>query len=164
MRRLILMRHAKSAWDTDADSDHARPLNRRGKRAAPLVAAALAEAGWSPDFVLLSDAKRTRQTFKRMGRVWDPPPPAAARHTLYHAGLDALSWELRALCPEPHTVLALGHNPGWSEALFALSAAPQTLKTADAACLTSPAHTWAEALAGSFTLERLIRARALAPT
>ena len=43
MKKLILMRHAKSAWNTDAPSDHARPLNERGRKSAPLIAKKLKE-------------------------------------------------------------------------------------------------------------------------
>lgn len=160
MRRLILMRHAKSAWDTGV-ADHARPLNARGKAAAPRVAAALESAGWLPELVLLSDSKRTKQTLKRMHRAWSVAPPAVALSALYHAGLPALESALLAHAAELQTVLALGHNPGWSDALFSLAGLPHPLKTADAACLSSGAESWAEALRGPWSVSALIRARAL---
>lgn len=155
------MRHAKSAWDTGAPSDHARPLNRRGKRAAPQVAAALERAGWLPDLVLLSDAKRTKQTLKRMRRAWSERPSAVALEALYHAGLPELEAALLTHAGGAQTVLALGHNPGWSDALFSLAGLPQPLKTADAACLSSPAASWPAALKGPFSVSALIRARSL---
>ncbi|MEL7089640.1 MAG: histidine phosphatase family protein, partial [Planctomycetota bacterium] len=57
-RTLILMRHAKSSWDDPGLTDHDRPLNRRGRLAAPLMAAWLAEIDAAPDHALVSSAIR----------------------------------------------------------------------------------------------------------
>ena len=65
MRQLLLLRHAKSSWDDPALSDHARPLNARGRRAATAMAQAMRELGLAPDIVLVSSARRTLQTLKR---------------------------------------------------------------------------------------------------
>ena len=61
MKTLTLVRHAKSDWDTPA-SDHDRPLNRRGMKAAPKVGSAIAERGNIPDLVLSSTALRAVTT------------------------------------------------------------------------------------------------------
>ena len=66
-RRLIVLRHAKSAWDTDAATDHERPLNKRGRRDALRVAEKIAKLGWQPEQVISSDAERTRETWKGGG-------------------------------------------------------------------------------------------------
>ena len=65
-RRLIVMRHAKSSWKDPGQTDHERPLNGRGRRSAPLVAARLAELGWAPTRVHSSDAARTVETWRGM--------------------------------------------------------------------------------------------------
>ena len=63
LRRLIVLRHAKSAWDTDAPSDHARPLNKRGRGDLPLVARLLeAMEADLPELVICSPAQRARET------------------------------------------------------------------------------------------------------
>ncbi len=62
MRRLILMRHAEAAVETGA-GDHARPLTHRGQSEALRAGEALAEVG-CPEFALVSDSRRTRQTFE----------------------------------------------------------------------------------------------------
>ena len=49
VRRLIVMRHAKSSWKDPNLDDHERPLNKRGRRDAPMVADAIFERGWIPD-------------------------------------------------------------------------------------------------------------------
>ena len=64
MRRLILIRHAKSAWDGPNLSDHDRPLAPRGRRGAAWIGETLRAQGWVPDAVLCSTAMRTRQTLE----------------------------------------------------------------------------------------------------
>ncbi len=161
-RRLVLMRHAKSAWNTAAGSDHARPLSNRGRRDAPRMAAWLLDAGWRPDAVVSSDATRTRQTWEHMAPVFDEPlPPVHFHDTLYHASLDALRrvgfhWPARW-----GTVLALGHNPGWENAVAELSGASDYMPTASCALLVGEGDTWWEALEGRWTLEQLVRPREL---
>ena len=83
MYRVIVMRHAKSSWKTDAPTDHARPLNKRGKRDAPRIARELELRGWVPQLVLSSDSKRTRQTFKRMRKEFEEEVPVEWEPTFY---------------------------------------------------------------------------------
>ena len=59
---LLILRHAKSAWDTDAASDFDRPLSKRGRKAAPRVGRYLMQQGLIPDFVISSPATRAEQT------------------------------------------------------------------------------------------------------
>jgi phosphohistidine phosphatase len=66
MRQLLLLRHAKSAWDDPALADHARPLNGRGRAAARLMAAEMQHLGLTPDLVLVSSARRTLQTLEAL--------------------------------------------------------------------------------------------------
>ena len=73
VRRLVIMRHAKSSWKDQKLDDHERPLNNRGRRDAPIVADAIFERGWIPDIILVSSSKRTIQTLEgmshRMGKT-----------------------------------------------------------------------------------------------
>jgi phosphohistidine phosphatase len=108
LKRLILTRHAKSDWANAAQGDHARPLNRRGRRSAAALGAWLREKGLIPDQILCSDAMRTRETFLRM----DLPEGIATRflRPLYHARQEDILEVLREV--EGDCVLMLGHNPG----------------------------------------------------
>jgi len=161
-RRLILMRHAKSSWKDLSLADHDRPLNARGKSDAARVAARLLELGWVPQKVTSSDAKRTRQTWKGMAKVL--PDGIEARFTpeLYLAGLDSIRAESRSWDTAIGTVLTLGHNPGWEEALSHLTGRDDGMTTANAALLIGRGASWAEALSGPWQLEDLIRPRELA--
>ncbi|MFW8596257.1 SixA phosphatase family protein [Cribrihabitans neustonicus] len=103
---LILSRHAKSAWDTNPPSDHARPLNKRGRRSAPAIGAWLREAGQVPDQVIASSALRARETWKLMGLQ----AHAAFTERLYMASSEMILKELRQA--EHPRVMVIGHNPG----------------------------------------------------
>lgn len=105
-RRLILMRHAKSAWDDPALTDHARPLNARGRRSAEALGAWLRRRGYRPEEALVSDAQRTRDTFAGLAL----PLTARFEPRLYHAEPPQLLARLReAKAP---CVLLIAHNPG----------------------------------------------------
>jgi phosphohistidine phosphatase len=149
-RRLILMRHAKSSWESDAPTDHDRPLNARGRRDAPRVAARLAELGWAPELILSSDAQRTRETCQLLrAALPDPVLPVEFLPTLYLGGVQELRACVRELPDRCRTVLVLGHNPGWEEAASWLSGRQITLKTAGAALLAARGPSWVDTVASS---------------
>ncbi len=68
MKRLYLIRHAKSSWSNLKISDFERPLNHRGKREAPLMAQRLAQQGVCPDVLISSPAQRARTTAEIVAR------------------------------------------------------------------------------------------------
>ena len=124
-RELLLLRHAKSAWDTDARTDFDRPLARRGLKSAPKVGRFLAKEGLRPDYVISSPAERARQTVllacAELGLDeedvhWD--------RRIYHAGVRALVGVLRETPERTSRVLMVGHNPGFEQLLEYLSAEP----------------------------------------
>src|SRR3954452_14534420 len=65
MKRLYVLRHAKSSWDDPALGDHDRPLAPRGRKAAKAIARHLRDERVEPELVLCSTAKRARQTLER---------------------------------------------------------------------------------------------------
>ncbi len=135
MKRLIILRHAKSSWKDDSLSDHQRPLNKRGRRDAPRMGEALASRGWVPDLVLSSDATRTRQTWKRVARAMPDEIPVRWIPDFYHAGSIAVLKEMIDLPEEAGTVMVVGHNPGWENLVSMLSGRLERMTTANAALL-----------------------------
>ncbi len=147
-RRLIVMRHAKSSWSSEAVTDHERPLNDRGRRDAPNVGVRLVQLRWHPEWVLSSDSLRTRETFGGMLEAFDEEPPVHFTRALYHAGIAEVRREAFLVPDEIQTLLLLGHNPGWEEIVSVLAAEDVILKTASAALLEGPRDSWSGALRG----------------
>ena len=113
MKTILLLRHAKSALGEPGLSDHDRPLNGRGVKAAELMAQHLVLDAPRPDLILCSTATRTRQTLAPLvGRFESPAPPIALEKGLYLASEDTLQKRLRALPGNVGTVLVIGHNDG----------------------------------------------------
>ena len=113
-RRLILTRHAKSAWDDPAMADHDRPLNHRGRRSALELGEWLGSRGYEPDQVLCSTAQRTRETWATVAIApLEVTPKVEFIEALYHASPDVMLKVLRRATGE--SVMMLGHNPGIAE-------------------------------------------------
>ena len=119
MLQILVFRHAKTERDAGV-IDHDRALTDRGRRNARAMGGWLAEEDLVPDLALVSDAKRTRQTFEiaraafpvRMRTVSDPD--------LYHASEDAILASVRTVAPGPRRILICGHNPGLHDFTTAL--------------------------------------------
>ena len=162
MRRLILMRHAKSSWTSGAADDHSRPLNHRGKRDAPRVALELSRLGWEPEAVLSSDARRTRDTWARMSPRFDDVPVTFTRR-LYLAPVRQILDELSVVPGHVDTLLLLGHNPSWEAVACELTDRDIRMKTATAALLHGEFRDWRDAAAASglWSVERVLQPRKL---
>lgn len=140
VRRLIVMRHAKSSWKDPNLDDHERPLNKRGRRDAPMVADAIFERGWIPELVLVSSSKRTLQTLEgmshRMGKT-----PFEVRSGIYHATVIDLMGELEDML-DNGTTMIIGHNPGSEILVNHLSGEWHTMPTATAVLLLHSGSSW----------------------
>jgi phosphohistidine phosphatase len=115
MKQLTLVRHAKSSWKDAGLPDHDRPLNKRGKRDAPVMGERLRAAGPRPDLLLSSSAKRARSTAKAVARAIDYPVDAIALdERLYLADVEELIAVIRGLDDHHEHVMLFGHNPGFT--------------------------------------------------
>ncbi|WP_329407628.1 histidine phosphatase family protein [Streptomyces sp. NBC_00704] len=119
-RRLVVLRHAKSAWPHGVP-DHERPLAPRGLRDAPAAGRALDEAGCRPDLALCSTAVRVGRTWELVHARWDPPPPVRFDPRLYGADAAALLDIVHETPDEVGTLLLVGHNPGLAELVLHLA-------------------------------------------
>ena len=111
-KRLILLRHAKSAWDNLSTADFERPLSSRGRKAAPLVGAYLARRGMVPGLVLSSSAKRAVETLDLACADWQTKPTVRKLKSLYLAMPREMLRRVQAVGREPDCVMLVGHNPG----------------------------------------------------
>jgi phosphohistidine phosphatase len=120
LRRLVVLRHAKSAWP-EGIADDKRPLAPRGLRDAPAAGRALAESDCLPDLALCSTAVRARQTWDLASAQWGTPPPVRHDRRLYGADADELLDVVHEVQPQVETLLLIGHNPGLEELVLELA-------------------------------------------
>jgi phosphohistidine phosphatase len=116
LKILHLMRHAKSAWDQPGLADYERALNKRGKRDAPRMGAALS-ASLKPLGVHVSSARRARHTLRGICDGW-PQLAAIEHHTeerLYTFSSDQLSQWIRAQDDALAELFIISHNPGLTD-------------------------------------------------
>ncbi|MFF5858671.1 SixA phosphatase family protein [Streptomyces sp. NPDC012751] len=121
LRRLVVLRHAKSAWPEGVE-DRLRPLSPRGLRDAPAAGRVLAGGGPLPDLVLCSTAVRARRTWELVAAGWATPPPVRYDRRLYAADVEELLAVVREVPADVRTLLLVGHNPGLQELVSALAA------------------------------------------
>lgn len=169
-RELLILRHAKSAWDTGARTDFDRPLAPRGRKTAPRVGRWLADEGLAPDYVVASPAERAKQTVLAVcaelgieaGQVrWD--------RRIYGGGARTLVDVLRDSPADARRVLIAGHNPGLEDLLCTLCTERvgwpedgKLMPTATVARLEIGVP-WTELAPASARLVSLTRARSLEP-
>jgi phosphohistidine phosphatase len=126
MKRLTLVRHAKSDWSLPGQNDWDRPLNKRGQRDAPEMARRLRSRRLKPDLILSSPAVRAVTTASVMARELKVPAARVVQdERLYLAGPADLLAVVRELGGEAKHVMVFGHNPGMTEFANRLSAGDQ---------------------------------------
>ena len=109
-RKLVLLRHAKSAWPDLPD--HERPLAGRGRRDAPVMGRWLRAAGHVPDQVVCSTARRARETWELAQPGLGAAPPVSFEDRVYGASAAELLDLARHAPPDVQTLLIVGHDPG----------------------------------------------------
>jgi len=150
MRRLHLLRHAKSSWDDDALRDRDRPLAPRGRRATRRIAKWARKHDVRPQLVVSSSAVRARETLQGVlpglgePEVW-------IELALYAASAETLLERVRALPDEADEAMLVGHNPGLGDLLLLLAEPGELRDRAEAkvptgalATLEADIERWAE--------------------
>ncbi len=108
---LVLTRHAKSSWDNLNLTDHERPLSRRGREDAKLVAKYLATYEYTYKTILCSTSKRTSETLEIFLNYIHKVDQVNYLSYLYHASAETIRKEIMTL-DTGGTYMLLGHNPG----------------------------------------------------
>ncbi len=154
MKRLILIRHAKSSWSSGASADKSRPLNERGRAAATKVGAWLNEQGHRPDEVISSSAIRCAQTWDGIAEALGKDATVRFEDQLYLASANTMLAQLQA--SQNDVVLMLGHMPGIGEFARDLRRDPppsheafQKYPTGAVTVLDFKADSWADILMGT---------------
>lgn len=154
--RLVVLRHAKSAWPENVP-DHDRPLGARGRRDAPAAGRWLHAAGYVPDLVVCSTARRTRETWELVRpALGGADPETVYEPRVYAAGAAGLRAVLREVPRERRTVLLVGHQPGVQDLVLSLAD--------EAAGASHAPHPGASRADAHRPGDALVRARAKFPT
>ncbi len=170
MKRLTLLRHAKSGWDDPALRDFDRPLNDRGERAARVVGRHLRELDLRFDRAVASPAVRVRETIAQVEASLGRSLRAEPDRRLYLASAQQLLDVVRETDDVVGSLLLVAHNPGLEELAMLLTPDNPLRReialkypTATVAEIELEAERWADAEEGGGTLARFIRPRDLDP-
>ncbi|MFZ2904924.1 MAG: histidine phosphatase family protein [Cyclobacteriaceae bacterium] len=113
MKKLFVIRHAKSSWDNPMQNDFDRPLNKRGERDAPRMAKRLKEKRIVPDLMLTSPANRARTTCETFARILNyAAEKIKTEKSLYHADEDEILSVVKGVNEKHDEIILFGHNPG----------------------------------------------------
>lgn len=149
MKRLLLLRHAKSSWKDSELDDHDRPLNGRGRRDAPRMGRVLREQGLVPRAIVTSTAARARTTAAEVARAAGCEGRVIATERLYTATTADCLDVVREMGADADPLMIVGHNPTFEELVEQLTSEETRMPTAAIAVVgftldgdwsTLPAH------------------------
>lgn len=167
MKRLYLLRHAKSSWKEPGIEDLERPLSGRGRRAANAIARYLRDNGIDPELVLCSPARRARETLEGI------EPALGVRSVrvepgLYGADASTLLAHLQGVPDSIGSVMLIGHHPGLQQLTLDLVGTEDEVRglqekypTGALATLVIPGTSWGALNSGTAELVGFVRPRDL---
>ncbi len=159
MKRLLLMRHAKSDWEAEYGVDHDRPLNERGMRDAQVMGMVIAVRGLTPDLVLSSTAVRARTTAEIAAEAGRWQAEIRLDRSLYDSGADGVVTTAAGM-PEVESSMLVGHQPTWSILVRSLTGEPVDLKTATVVVIEFDFDSWTDLPRATGTLVDVLSPKA----
>jgi phosphohistidine phosphatase len=173
MKTIYILRHAKADQGDGAVRDHERPLNARGREAAPKMGAYMKAKGYKPALILCSTAQRTVETCNLV-RPSLGDMTVTFEEGLYLAEARSILERVRRLDDGLGSVMVIGHNPGLEQLANGLSSSPKNeaeeklhrrmrekFSTCSFAAIEFPAKTWRDIKTGGGTLKDFMRPRDL---
>jgi phosphohistidine phosphatase len=170
MRRLILLRHAKTERGAPGGRDRDRELTKRGQADGPLIGGYMAHHGLIPDLVLLSPAVRVRETWDLVLPALDKAPRIVKDERIYNASPDRLLGVIQEV-GKAHSLLVIGHNPSLHDLAVQLVATgdlaarerlAEKLPTSGLVVIDFSIEDWARLHPTSGRLERYVTPRLIA--
>jgi phosphohistidine phosphatase len=155
------MRHAKSDWKHPGLADHDRPLNKRGRRAAPLMANRLNDSQIEVDVILASSARRVQETLELMRPIWGAEAELFTEPSLYAASPEQICRHIRGLHDSWRSAMVVGHNPGMVALVCHLSGRDLDMPTAAVAIFQTGNASWSQTLAADWQLTAFWKPREL---
>lgn len=161
MKTIHLLRHAKSSWKDPGQTDFERPLNGRGREAAPLVGQFMLKQKIRPELILSSPAERARQTAALVIQSAKLNAELRFDERIYEASAARLLEVVSQIDETVGVALLVGHNPGMEDLLRVLTGESQTMPTAALARILLDVEKWSKVREGTGRLEWLVRAKEL---
>ncbi len=163
MKRLYLIRHAKSDWNHPGLSDEKRPLNERGLRDAPFMAQWLAAQSATPDTIISSHATRAQQTAGFFARAFHiPEEQIRTEKAVYEASVQTLLCLIASSPNHGSALLLVGHNYGLSEVVRYLAGRDiEEMGTCTIASFSLDIDSWEELAADTAHLNFQVHPREL---
>lgn len=129
MKRLFIIRHAKSSWDDLALDDFDRPLNKRGLKNAPFMGQLLKKKNVQPDMILHSPAKRTTQTAQLIAKEVKFEKALTPNQYIYEAYVSTLQEIVSYTYDTIQTLFLVGHNPAVTALAYTLCGFKEEMPT-----------------------------------
>ena len=161
MRKLLIMRHAKSSWDNAEISDFDRPLNPRGLQAAPFMGSQIYKNNLIPDLIVSSPAKRAKQTAVLVRGSAGVETNIEFEEKIYEASPTTLLYITSEISDKYKSVLIIGHNPGIEGFIRILTSETHQMPTAAVAQISLNIEKWADISINCGQLELLMRPKDL---
>ena len=170
MRRLLLLRHAKSDWADPGARDHDRGLAVRGRETAPRLGAYMVRHALVPDLALVSTALRARATWELVAAAFPGDVPVTYEERIYPGSGEGLLGLAREAKKSVHVLLLVGHNPAmrdFAELLIASGDVEmrqrllEKFPTAALAVIDFPIDDWTKLHPKAGRLDRFVIPRAL---
>lgn len=144
MKSLLVVRHAKSSWETEGQRDFDRPLNDRGRRDAPMMADRLIARGIVPDLLVSSPALRAKTTAELFASRFGVTD-IFFKPELYHAPAPIFYSVIGGLDEIASTACIFSHNPGITDFVSELtSARVDNMPTCAVFAVRAPIERWSE--------------------
>lgn len=157
MKKLYILRHAKSSWDNPVLADFERPLNERGTKTADFMGKFINKNDFSPDLILSSPAIRAKETANIVKKTADIHADVKFEENIYEASPQTLLKILSELNENLQSVMLVGHNPGLEGLIKLLTGEIQSMPTAGLAIVDLKIEKWKEIKLESGDLQKLVR-------
>ena len=167
MRRLLLLRHAKTERPAPGKRDSGRKLTKRGRADAPVIGAYMARHGLVPDLALVSPAARAVETWTLVAAALRKAPRVVKEERIYNAEAEALIGVIRET-RDARALLVVGHNPGLHDLAIRLIASgdvetrervAEKLPTSGLVVIDLPFDDWSKLHPNAGRLERFVSPR-----
>ena len=157
MKTIYVLRHAKSSWENSELADFDRPLNDRGKSAAPFMGKVMKDSSLVPKIILSSPAVRARETARLVKESAGFEAEIKLNDRIYEASPQTLSLVASSLDDRFDSAMIVGHNPGMEGFVRLLTGKSEPMPTASLAVIDLDVSGWEQIATGAGKLRQIIR-------